>query len=176
MDKAQCITDDTVKELLLEQNSYEYFLNVKNRVTSIRSQPSPNDIINADLQNEINLVTRNRKFVIGALNRNSKVAIQIMGENNLHNTIKISDVTADIFQKGIKVVPFIEEEAEEKRKKQIIEILSFIFFMTLSYPIYRYSDTVLIAVIAMVINVFLSYYISLLTYNAVLWSKKEFFS
>jgi hypothetical protein len=173
--KAQYTSNGVVKELLQEPTAFNYFQDVRNRVNQVRTQIPPNNLISPELQLEINYVTRHRKFVVDALNRNSKVVIQIIGENNLHNAIEQVDVTADIFKKGIRVVPILDEEAHEKRKKQFVGIISLLLFLGISYPIYRYSNAVSIAVIAMIVNIFVAYYVSFPIYAAIKWFKKEFF-
>lgn len=163
--QGQLIYDDLIKDLSLENNFNNKFENVRQRrLTLIESQQPIDD----SLQSEINYVTRHRAFDIPLIKSKTKAIFHFLVEDYNNNPY----LNISILEPGLKLATYQDEAERKATKKKWTEYGGLIVFIILAYPIYRFSNTISLAILLMIINLFIASIISLGIYYLVLWLKK----
>lgn len=169
-DRAQYWSNGLSLDLFLEKGFYDFFERIRNESNN-HIGTYPNTPYPSNLQNAINQVTRQRKYSVPVLNRDSKLVIEIMAEFTT-NLISEEDVYMEFFSTGIKVIPYIEDAKREKLKKSWIEYGGLFIYILFSYPVYLLTHNPGLIVLFMIINLFFAGIIALQLYNLFQWLKK----
>lgn len=157
--------DEVFTPLKLSDEYFAYFMDVVNR-------NSTRDTLDAQarqyLEKEVDHVMREKKYHLPVLNKSGMGVFSFLIDNStgLEPILMVS-----VIKKDVRLAPFQEEEDRKQAQTKWVSIITLIVLLLLSYLIYKYSMTIVIAVSLMVMNVFFSYYIGLLLYKVGLWIK-----
>lgn len=160
---------ELTKDLSLVKEYNEYFEDVRKRYQAAKAvDPKIPD----QLQDEVTFITRHRRFDVQVFKRKTKSVFTLLVESfdDVEPYLNVS-----ILEEGINLVTYQEETKRKEIKKKWVDSLSFGFFIGLAFPIYKYSNTISVAVLLMVANVFVCYLLALGLYQLGIWIKKYFF-
>ncbi|SFH47790.1 hypothetical protein [Pedobacter insulae] len=163
--QGQLLYDDLTKDLSLEKDFNDKFEDVRTRHLIAFEGKQP---INNSLQNEINFVTRHRRFDIPLIKGKTKAIFHFLVEDFEDNPY----LNISILEPGIKVITYQDETERKEVKKKWTEYGGLIVFLVFVYPIYKYSNSVSSAIWLMIINLFFASFVSLGLYYFSLWVKK----
>lgn len=161
----QLIYDDLVKDLALQKDFNDKFEEVRaKRQIAIQSQQP----IENNLQNEINFVTRHRRFDIPLIKGNTKAKFHFLVEDFDDKPY----LNVSILEPGIKVTAYQDEAEVKEAKKKCTEYGGLVIFLIIAYPIYKFSNSISSAILMMIINLFIASFIALGIYYLFLLVKK----
>jgi len=163
--QGQLVYDDLTKELSLQKDFNEKFESVRERHFAVIESKQ---IIDNSLQSEINYVTRHRTFDIPLIKSKTKAIFHFLVEDDEDNPY----LNISILEPGLKLTTYQDETERKATKKKWTEYGSLIVFIILAYPIFRMSNTISLAILLMILNLFFASFISLGVYHLVLWLKK----
>jgi hypothetical protein len=157
--------DEIFTPLKLTNEYYQYFLSVAERNKHIKELPPNEEKL---LRNEIDVVTRQKKYHIPVFNKNGMGVFSFLIDNatNLEPELMVS-----IIKKDVRLAQYQEEEDRKEHQKKWVGILNLLILMALCYPIAIYSTTIFMAVALMFGNVFISYILGLGLYLFIKWLK-----
>lgn len=109
--------DETNAPLLLEQQHYEYFVDVLQRFNSDEKilKANPEHTTPAQLMNEVRWVLRNKKFNLPVFNRNSAITINLLTENFQG---LVPNTGVNVLYKGVKTIK--REDSNTETGKTVI--------------------------------------------------------
>jgi hypothetical protein len=163
--QGQLIYDDLTKDLSLQKDFNDKFEDVRRRNLARIENQQP---IDNGLQSEINYVTRHRAFDIPLIKSKTKAIFHFLVEDFEDNPY----LNISILEPGLKLTTYQDEAERKATKKKWTEYGGLIVFIILAYPIYRFSNTVSLAIILMIVNLFFASFLSLGIYYLYLWLKK----
>lgn len=159
------VYDNLTKELLLEKAFHDNFQDVRTRhLATIQNQQTIAD----SLQNEINFITRHRRFSIPVIQSKTKAIFHFLVDDYGENPY----LNVSILEPDIRTVLYQDETERKALKRKWSEYGGLLIFLILSYPIYKYSETVSTAISLMIINVLIASVIALGFYYLFVWLKK----
>lgn len=161
----QLMYDDLVKDLSLQNDFNDKFEDVRTRHQLAVQNPQP---IENNLQNEINFVTRHRRFDIPLIKGKTKAVFHFLVEDFEDKPY----LNVSILEPGIKVINYQDEAEIKETKKKWTEYGGLIIFLIFAFPIYKYSNSISFAVLMMIINLFIASFIALGLYYSFLWIKR----
>jgi len=165
--QGQLLYDNLTKDLSLQKEFNDQFENVRQRhLTIIQSQQT----IDEALQNEINFVTRHRRFSLPVIQGKTKAVFHFLVEDYENKPY----LNVSLLEPNLRLVTYQDETERKASKKKWTEHGGLIIFLIISYPIYKYSSTVSLAIILMIINLFIASIIAVGFYYLFLWIKKVF--
>lgn len=127
--------------ILLDQEYYDYFVDVRNRYFSANTALTldPSQVIPDELQREVDYVEGNKIFKIPVLNRRTCVTFNLLTENFQG---KIPAITVNVIHKSVKLVRRADANSEESREFMGIAISSvLVFLVSFSLLLYTYKDS-----------------------------------
>ncbi|WP_419800456.1 hypothetical protein [Mucilaginibacter sp.] len=163
--QGQLIYDDLTKDLSLQKDFNDQFERIR---TSHLLQLENEQIIDNNLQKEISFVTRHRRFDIPLIQSKTNATFHFLVEDYQNKP----HLNISILKQGLRLVPYQNDTERKDLKKKWTEHGGLVIFLIVAYPIYKYSNTVSLAIFLMVINLFLASTISLGLYYAFFWIKK----
>jgi len=163
--QGQLLYDDLTKDLTLQKEFNDTFEDVKTQhQATIQSQKQIDNV----LQSRINFVTRHRRFDIPLIKGKTKAVFHFLVEDLDNNPF----LNISILEPGIKVTTYQDEAERKESKKKWTEYGGLIIFLLFSFPVYKYSNSISMAILLMIINLILSSIISLGVYYFFQWIKK----
>jgi hypothetical protein len=163
--QGQLIYDDLTKDLSLQKDFNDNFESVRQRHLTFIQNQQP---VDSTLQSEINYVTRHRAFDIPLIKSKTKAVFHFLVEDYENSPY----LNISILEPGLKLTTYQDEAERKATKKKWTEYGGLIVFFLLSYPVYRLSNTISLAILLMIVNLFIASFISLGIYYLVLWLKK----
>lgn len=163
--QGQLLYDDLTKDLSLQKDFNDKFEDVRTKHQALIQN---GQLIDSNLQNDINFVTRHRRFDIPLIKGKTKAIFHFLVEDFQNKPY----LNISILEPGIKLTTYQDEAERKATKKKRTEYGGLLFFLILSYPIYRFSNTIPLAILLMIINLFIASFISLGIYYLFLWIKK----
>ena len=163
--QGQLIYDELIKDLLLKKDFNDKFESVRQRHLALIDSQQP---VDSSLQGEINYVTRHRIYDIPLIKSKTKAIFHFLVEDFEDKPY----LNISILEPGLKLTTYQDEAERKATKKKWTEYGGLIVFIILAYPIYRFSNTVSLAIILMIINLFIASFISLGIYYLILWLKR----
>ncbi|HEX8460988.1 MAG TPA: hypothetical protein VF623_06145, partial [Segetibacter sp.] len=161
----QLFYDNLTKDLSLQKDFNDQLESVRTRHLQLtQNQPA----IDNALQNEINFVTRHRRFSIPLIQGKTKAIFHFLVEDYENKPY----LNISILEQGLRLVPYQDETERKALKKKWTEYGGLFVFLMLAYPIYRYSNTISLAIFLMILNLFIASIIALGFYYLFLWIKK----
>lgn len=163
--QGQLLYDDLTKDLSLQKDFNDRFEDVrtKHQISIQNQQP-----IDSFLQSDINFVTRHRRFDIPLIKGKTKAVFHFLVEDFEDKPY----LNISVLEPGIKLTTYQDEAERKAKKKKWIEYGGLIIFLILSYPVYRFSNTISLAILLMIINLFIASFISLGVYYLILWIRR----
>lgn len=163
--QGQLIYDDLTKDLSLQKDFNDQFEDVRKRhLSALDNQQSIDNV----LQSEINFVTRHRRFDIPLIKGKTKAVFHFLVEDYENNPY----LNISILEPDLKLVTYQDETERKAIKKKWTEYGGLLVFIIMSYPIYKYSNSISFAIILMIVNLFFASIIALGVYYLFLWIKK----
>ena len=163
----QLAYDDLTRELSLQKEFNDQFIDVKNKHLSKISSGLP---IDTALQNDINYVTRHRRFDIPLIQSNAKTVFTFLVEDiNDKPYLNIS-----ILEENLRLVPYQDETERKENRRKWLENGGLAVFLFFSYPIYRFSNSISMAILLMIANIIFCGFIALGIYYLYRTTKKMF--
>lgn len=163
--QGQLIYDDLIKDLLLEKTFNDKFEDVRKRhLSALENQQN----IDNALQSEINFVTRHRTFDIPLIKGKTKAIFHFLVEDYNNNPY----LNISILEPDLKLVTYQDDNQRKAIKKKWTEYGGFLVFVIISYPIYKFSTSISLAIILMIVNLFFASIIALGFYYLFLQFKK----
>ena len=151
--------------MLLKKDFNDKFESVRQRHLALIDSQQP---VDSSLQGEINYVTRHRIYDIPLIKSKTKAIFHFLVEDFEDKPY----LNISILEPGLKLTTYQDEAERKATKKKWTEYGGLIVFIILAYPIYRFSNTVSLAIILMIINLFIASFISLGIYYLILWLKR----
>ncbi len=163
--QGQLIYDNLTKDLSLQEDFNDKFEDVRQRHLAIIENQQP---VGNALQSEINYVTRHRALAIPLIKSKTKAIFHFLVEDFEDKPY----LNISILEPGLKLTTYQDEAERKVTKKKWTEYGGLIVFLLFSYPVYKFSNTISLAILLMIINLFIASFISLWIYYIFLWTKK----
>lgn len=163
--QGQLFYDDLTKDLSLQKDFNDKFESVRQKNFARIENHQP---IDSSLQSEINYVTRHRAFAIPLIKSNTKAIFHFLVEDYEDKPY----LNISILEPGLKLITYQDEAERKETKRKWTEYGGLFVFIILAYPIYRFSNTISVAIILMIFNLFFASFISFGIYYLYLWLKK----
>jgi len=157
--------DEVFTQLKLGHEYFAYFMDVIERN---KSRDTLDESARERLQAEIDVVVREKTYHLPVLNKRGMGIFSFLIDNS---TAVEPVLNVSIVKKDVRLALYQEEEERKEAQTKWVSIITLFLLLGFSYVIFKFSSSVMIAVIAMVVNVFFSYYVGLLLYKCALWFK-----
>jgi len=157
--------DEVFTPLLLTDKYFSYFMDVAER-NKTKDQLDEN--ARQVLQNEIDHVVREKRYHMPVLNKSGMGVFSFLIDNatNLEPELMVS-----VVKKDVRLALYQEEEDRKEAQTKWVGIITLFVLLGISYLVYQYSTSIMLAVGLMVLNVFVAHYISLAIYRISHWAK-----
>ncbi|MDR3716072.1 MAG: hypothetical protein P4L51_24980 [Puia sp.] len=143
---------DAALGLKLQDEYFNQFLDIRQRWFALpleqRNPQSP-------IFEEVELITRHKKFVLPILNRKATADFDFMIASNIS---EVPILTIGVYEPGISITWF-ESVKRKKRRKLWTDLLITILYVGFTFPIIIYSPSKTSAAWLMVVNTFIATYL-----------------